>query len=607
MGVEPYSSYRTWGGNSLAIGEAQSFGASAWLIEVAGGGSSYAHTEHSYQDIVDKYYPRLLVIFVAMSEASEVIPTGSCYSEETSIGQDGCNIDYTCCCSGIPAPSAELTASIISPTSHRIKEGTNIVFDSSVSGGSQPYTYLWQYKESPSPTLFDMGTSKSVSKNDFTPGIYQVFLTITDSNGDVVYAPDDPNDPLSAGFHLDIYSRVSAIILLPSDGEVFEELDQIDFDAGFNGGDAPHTFSWSSDIDGELSTNVLRFSSRTLSSGTHVITFFVYDNTGDLATDSVTITVTRPLSVKAVISSPQNDEMFMYGQTVNFYSLAAGGTPPYTYSWVSSIDGNMGNIQNFNKNDLSPGDHTITLTVTDAPGASVSTSIVIHINPDNFTWTDKDGENWMTSVKSQGACGSCWAFATVASIEAKYNIQEDDPGLDIDLAEQYLVSDCCPGTTCSGGGNQGFFCVEDTGISEETCHDYQEKDILCPSSCDDASPIEFWNMGDFGFNTVRTTAAVQYNLIKNGPLYVQMNFRTFIDSGRRDPDGCVVYSCDLGLPNHAMVLTGYDNSKDYWILKNSWGSRFEVNGDPCQDGYYALDYSSCNIEEGIYAENISPP
>jgi hypothetical protein len=97
MGVEPYSSYTTWGSGGLAVGDAQGFGASAWLIEVAGGGTSYDHTEHSYEDIVDRYYPRLLAIFVAMCEASEVAPT-SCYTGETSEGQSDCGTGYTCCC-----------------------------------------------------------------------------------------------------------------------------------------------------------------------------------------------------------------------------------------------------------------------------------------------------------------------------------------------------------------------------------------------------------------------------------------------------------------------------------------------------------------------------
>ena len=62
--------------------------------------------------------------------------------------------------------------------------------------------------------------------------------------------------------------------------------------------------------------------------------------------------------------------------------------------------------------------------------------------PTSFDWRNFNGGDWMTVVKNQGSCGSCWSFAAVGVVEAQYNLLENNPDLDLDLSEQYLVSNC---------------------------------------------------------------------------------------------------------------------------------------------------------------------
>ncbi|MCD6094464.1 hypothetical protein J7J39_00960, partial [bacterium] len=86
--------------------------------------------------------------------------------------------------------------------------------------------------------------------------------------------------------------------------------------------------------------------------------------------------------------------------------------------------------------------------------------------PKSFDWRNKHGENWLTSVKNQGLCGSCWAFATIGAIEAMVNLYYNQH-LDLDLSEQDLVA-CASTHGCNG---DSFFTAMDwcksSGITTE--------------------------------------------------------------------------------------------------------------------------------------------
>jgi putative hemolysin len=245
--------------------------------------------------------------------------------------------------------------------------------------------------------------------------------------------------------------------------------------------------------------------------------------------------------------------------------------------------------------------------------------------PASFDWRNYNGQNWMTSVKDQGGCGSCWAFSAVGIVEPVYNISTNNPNLDLDLSEEYLVSDChgyLGYDNCCGGWNDSALdFIRDSGISDEACFPYVDGsscscgetcDTNCTyrtgSSCSDATCSTPYRCADWASRLTRIQAtgpvaasvsSIKDKLVEKGPLSVCFGYGS--DFGG-DWDGDIYRCADDSGANHCVVLAGYnDDAGGYWIAKNSWGTSW--NGD----GYFKVGYGECSIENYVYYASPQSP
>ena len=205
--------------------------------------------------------------------------------------------------------------------------------------------------------------------------------------------------------------------------------------------------------------------------------------------------------------------------------------------------------------------------------------------PSSFDWRN---ENFVTSVKNQGGCGSCWAFAALGGVEAKIKIARNDSNFNVDLSEQDLVSCGIPlGYYDGSNGGCSGATLEDplnytlnSGVVDEACFSYTATDTACSNKC--PSSRRLWKID--GYSSVPQDKIKDY-LVAKGPLLVSI----YVGGGYWDGD---VYNClNPQESNHAVLLVGYNDTGAYWIVKNSWGSTW--NGD----GYFKIGYGKCNIEE----------
>jgi len=70
--------------------------------------------------------------------------------------------------------------------------------------------------------------------------------------------------------------------------------------------------------------------------------------------------------------------------------------------------------------------------------------------PESFDWRKKDGTNFVTPVRNQGQCGSCYSFASMGCLEAGCAIETNGRIKPI-FSPQYIVSCSNYSQGCDGG------------------------------------------------------------------------------------------------------------------------------------------------------------
>jgi len=217
--------------------------------------------------------------------------------------------------------------------------------------------------------------------------------------------------------------------------------------------------------------------------------------------------------------------------------------------------------------------------------------------PKEFDWRDKDGQNWVTPVRDQGGCGSCWAFGSIAQLESVKMIAEGTPDPDLDLSEQYIVSCDSINYGCSGGYMYpAYDFLRDTGTPDEECYRYLARDAdtgaLCKDACLDPPLVTINNWSRVALNVDALKAAVYEHPITVA-FWVYKDF--FYYTG-----GVYKYAWGELRGGHAVCVVGWNSKGKYFICKNSWGTGWG------ESGYFNIAYSEVTNEMrfGMQAGNF---
>ena len=205
-----------------------------------------------------------------------------------------------------------------------------------------------------------------------------------------------------------------------------------------------------------------------------------------------------------------------------------------------------------------------------------------------------NGESTSTLVKYQGICGSCWAFTSAAVYETGYLLKND---VVLDVSEQALI-DCAvdksgnDAGSCDGGWYGGVFdYLMVKGARLEKDDPYKGKTGFCSSSASTKYTVVKWGYirRDAGIPSVKEMkeAISKYGAIA-ASVKVTPAFQAY-KSGIFDEHTSVSGPNDV---NHAVTIVGWDDTKNAYLVKNSWGPSWG------EHGYIWVEYGCNNIGYG---------
>uniref|UniRef100_A0A182DW11 Ficin isoform D n=1 Tax=Ficus carica TaxID=3494 RepID=A0A182DW11_FICCA len=215
--------------------------------------------------------------------------------------------------------------------------------------------------------------------------------------------------------------------------------------------------------------------------------------------------------------------------------------------------------------------------------------------PETVDWRSKGA---VDPIRDQGKCGSCWVFSVTVVVEGIVKIVTDTlPS----LSEQELL-DCAPSYKdlgCKGGWMDKAYdyIIKDRGITSESDYPYTAR----KGACDSRKATEVVATISSYEDVPADNEDALKKAVANQPVSVAIDASSA--AVKEYSSGVFVGSCGVA-NDHAVVVVGYgtESGVNYWLVRNSWGTKWG------EEGYMKLERDTAHPAGkcGIAMESTYP-